>query len=317
MEMKTNNSLIYGCMGLGGGWKSTTLTAEDEKIAEKAIFAALEIGITTFDHADIYAYGKAEEVFGRVLKNHPDLRERIIIQSKTGICLHQGPNNSNYYNLSKEYIINQVHSILQRLQTEYLDALLLHRPDSLMVASEIAETFDFLKTRGLVRHFGVSNMSVEQVRLIQHYMDEPLIANQLRLSLGHSLMLNTGVSINTDMIAYDGGMHGMLEYCQLNHMAIQAWSPLHKGLFTRNPDDLPEGAEKETSKLLVRIAGKYGVSPSTIMLAWLFRIPCTIQPIIGTTQPDRIRNYKDACTLQISSEDWYHLWITARGNSLP
>ena len=96
------------------------------------------------------------------------------------------------------------------------------------------------------------------------------------------------------MIAYDGGMHGMLEYCQLNHMTIQAWSPLHKGLFTRNPDDLPEGAEKETSKLLVRLAGKYGVSPGTIMLAWLFRIPCTIQPIIGTTQPDRIRNYKDA-----------------------
>jgi len=303
-------------MGLGGGWKANAITADDERIAEEAIQTALEIGITTFDHADIYAFGKAEEVFGRVLKHHPGLREKIFLQSKTGICLHQGKNNSNFYNLSKEYIISQVSSILKRLQTDHLDALLLHRPDSLMNAEEIAEAFDYLRKNGLAKHFGVSNMSVSQLKYIQHYWDEPLVVSQLQLSLTHPLLLETGVNVNTTKLGYDSGMQGMLEYCRMNKMAIQAWSPLSKGLFTKNSDELPEGNDKETAALVRELAQKYNVSAASLLLAWLFRIPGVIQPIIGTTNPDRIRDCKASTALQISREDWYDLWITTRGASL-
>jgi len=317
--MKTDPSscLIYGCMGLGGGWNRNPITSDDEKIAYDAIYAALDTGIERFDLADIYAYGKAEEVFGKVIKNNPELRNKIILQSKSGIMLGKGPGNSNIYNFNKDYLIQQVRDILKRLQTDYLDIFLLHRPDILSHASEIAETFHYLRDVGYVKQFGVSNMSVNQIRLIQNYWKEGLFANQIRLSLGHSIALDIGVSINTFMIPFDSGLQGMLEFCQINNMAIQAWGSLDRGLYTGKPHASMDGKELETARLVSKLAGKYNVPENSILLAWLLMIPGTIQPIIGTTKPERIRTCKEALEVKMSHEEWYELWITARGKPLP
>lgn len=317
MKNGQRNCLIYGCMGLGGGWNRNPITSDDEKIAYEAIYTALETGIERFDLADIYAYGKAEEVFGKVIKSNPGLRNKIIIQSKSGIMLGKGPDNSNIYNFKKDYLVQQVQGILKRLQTDYLDIFLLHRPDILMHASEIAETFHYLREEGYVKQFGVSNMSVNQILLIRNYWKEGLIANQIRLSLGHCLALDIGVSINTSMIPYDSGLQGMLEFCQINNMAIQAWGSLDHGLYTGKPNTSLNGKELETERLVSKLAGKYKVPANSIALAWLLMIPGTIQPIIGTTKPERIRACKEALEVKISHEEWYELWITARGKPLP
>jgi predicted oxidoreductase len=317
MERQNNKCLIYGCMGLGGGWNTNPVSMEDEHAAAAAIHAALEIGITRFDHADIYTFGKAEEVFGRVMKNDPGLRGRIILQSKTGIHLRQGPKNANTYNFGREYLLQQVRIIVKRLQTDYLDILLLHRPDALMNAAEVAETFYELKKQGLVKQFGVSNMSVPQIQLLQKYWTEPLAANQLQLSLRHSLVLDIGVSVNTRLIPYDSGMQGMLEYCQLHDIAIQAYGPLDRGLFTGTQGDPLTGRDLETAQLVAHFAERHSVTPSAVVLAWLLMIPGTVQPIIGTTKPERIHACKEATTLRMSHEEWYQLWITARGENLP
>ncbi len=317
MKTGQSNCLIYGCMGLGGGWNRNPLTPNDEKTAHEAIYAALETGIERFDHADIYAYGKAEEVFGKVIKSNPGLRNKIILQSKSGIMLGKGPDNSNIYNFNKDYLIQQVRGILKRLQTDYLDIFLLHRPDILSHASEIAETFHYLREEGYVKQFGVSNMSVSQIRLIQNYWKEGLVANQIRLSLEHSMAVDIGVSINTSMIPYDSGLQGMLEFCQINNMAIQAWGSLDRGLYTGKPHASLDRKELETAKLVSKLAGKFNVPENSILLAWLLMIPGTIQPIIGTTKPERIRACKKALEVKMSHEEWYELWITARGKPLP
>jgi predicted oxidoreductase len=317
--MKNNgeNCLIYGCMGLGGGWSRDPLTPDDERVAHDAVFTALDTGIKIFDLADIYAYGKAEKVFGNVLKSNPGLREKIVIQSKAGIMLGKGPENSSIYNSSADYLVQQVNVILERLNTDYLDVLLLHRPDVLMDAAEVAETFYRLREQGLVKKFGVSNMSVSQIMLIRNYWKDGLVANQIRFGLGHALALDMAISIDTTMIPYDSGLQGMLEYCQVNHMAIQAWAPLDRGLYTGKPHASLDEKDLMTAVLVSRFAGKYHVHESSIALAWLLMIPGTIQPIIGTTKPDRIRACKDALSVKLSREEWYELWITARGKRLP
>ncbi len=317
MGINHNNALIYGCMGLGGGWNQNPISADDEKTATDAIHKALEIGITTFDHADIYTFGKAEEVFGRVLQHNPTLRGSITLQSKAGISLANKPNTANTYNLSKDYLLGQVHAILKRLQTEYLDVLLLHRPDVLMDGNEIAEAFRYLKERGLVKHFGVSNMSVAQMQYIQHYVDNPLVANQIQLSLGHTLALDASVSVNTRLVQNDSGTQGLLEYCRMHNITIQAWGALDKGLYTETPLHELSGNTLETARIVRSLAEKYNISPSSIVLAWLLGLPGAVQPIIGTTQPSRIQACKDASRVTLAREEWYGLWISARGTALP
>ncbi len=312
-----SKSLIYGCMGLGGGWNQNSITAADERVAEMAIEAAMEIGISIFDHADIYTYGKAEEVFGRILKRRPSLRSEMVLQSKVGICRGANPGDSSIYNLSKTYIIAQVEGILRRLQTDHLDILLLHRPDALLVAEEVAEAFDQLKQQGKVKQFGVSNMSVSQVRNLQRCCTDPLVANQLQLSLAHTLMLDLGVAVNTRLVTVDSGMQGILEYCQETGMTIQTWSSLDKGLYTETPHSQLTDKQQETSKLVAALAEKYSTTPASIVLAWLMMIPGNIHPIIGSTKPSRILACKDASLINITREEWYGLWISARGEKLP
>jgi Predicted oxidoreductase len=316
MDYLHTKQLIYGCMGLGGGWNSNAVTAADEQQAEAAIEAALSIGITIFDHADIYTNGKAEEVFGRVLKRRPELRSKMVLQSKTGICKGCAPDGTNIYNLSRSYIIEQVAVILERLCADHLDTLLLHRPDVLMRGEEVAEAFAYLKQQGMVNRFGVSNMSVSQVTYLQHFWTEPLVANQLQLSLGHTLVLDQAVSVNTRLDAFDGGMEGMLEYAQLHHIAIQAWSALDKGIYT-SVSAQHTSAQRAVAEMVAHLADKYNTTSTAIVLAWLMMIPGNVQPIIGTTKVDRILACTWATTTQLTREEWYGLWIAVRGRKLP
>ena len=308
--------LIYGCMGLGGGWNTNSLSSDDFKQAENAVEAALEVGITYFDHADIYTNGKAELVFGQLLKAKPSLRDKIILQSKAGIRHHEGLMNSSIYDLSKKYLLQQVDIILKRLQTDYLDVFMLHRPDPLLNPEEIADTFRILKKEGKVKRFGVSNMTLHQIDFIQKHCDDQLAVNQIELSLKHSLLIDAGILANRVHTPDFNGVEGLLEYTQSNNLAIQAYSPLMGGRFSGN-DLLASKEDKITIDLVSQLAEKYNTTASAILLAWVIKIPGNIQPIIGTTNPKRIAECKDAVTIDLSRLDWYNLWITARGEKIP
>lgn len=308
--------LIYGCMGLGGDWNNNPLTNEDFIKAQKAVEAALESGIDYFDHADIYTLGKAEKVFGELLKNNSSLRDKMVLQSKAGICIGAGAGGSNIYDASEPYLTRQVDAILKRLHTDYLDVFMLHRPDPLMNSEEVGATFNSLKKAGKVKRFGVSNMSVSQIKAIQKHCDEPLVANQMQLSLGHSLVIDSGVLVNTINKADYNGVEGLLEYGQAHDMAIQSWGSLDGGRFSGN-SSLAANEDKKTIELVNQLSEKYQTTASSIQLAWLFKIPGNVQPIIGSSNPKRILACKDAPNIELSRGDWYDLWITARGEKIP
>lgn len=267
---------------------------------------ALEHGINFFDHADIYGKGRCEELFGQVLT--PSLREKIILQSKCSI------RPGIAFDFSKEHILNSVDGILKRLNTEYLDILLLHRPDTLMEPEEVAEAFRILKENGKVRHFGVSNQTPMQMELLSKYCDEPLLINQLQLSIAHCPMINSGINANMyndSAINRDGGI---LEYCRLKDITIQAWSPfqygMFEGVFLENEKFL------ELNKVINELAEKYNVTDSAIAVAWILRHPAGIQTIIGTTNKDRIAQISKASNVHLTREEWYRLYMAA-GNRLP
>lgn len=267
---------------------------------------ALEHGINFFDHADIYGKGRCEELFGQVLT--PSLREKIILQSKCSI------RPGIAFDFSKEHILNSVDGILKRLNTEYLDILLLHRPDTLMEPEEVADAFRILKESGKVRHFGVSNQTPMQMELLSKYCDEPLLINQLQLSIAHCPMINSGINAN---MYNDSGINrdgGVLEYCRLKDITIQAWSPFQYGMF----EGIFLGNEKfvELNKVIDNLAEKYNVTNSAIAVAWILRHPAGIQTIVGTTNKDRIAQISKASEIRLTREEWYALYMAA-GNKLP
>lgn len=267
---------------------------------------ALEHGINFFDHADIYGKGRCEELFGQVLT--PSLREKIILQSKCSI------RPGIAFDFSKEHILNSVDGILKRLNTEYLDILLLHRPDTLMEPEEVADAFRILKESGKVRHFGVSNQTPMQMELLSKYCDEPLLINQLQLSIAHCPMINSGINAN---MYNDSGINrdgGVLEYCRLKDITIQAWSPFQYGMF----EGIFLGNEKfaELNKVIDNLAEKYNVTNSAIAVAWILRHPAGIQTIVGTTNKDRIAKISKASEIRLTREEWYALYMAA-GNKLP
>jgi len=316
MAKNKNKTLIYGCMGLGGEWNSQPITKEDEAKASLTINTALENGITIFDHADIYAHGKAEQVFGKILKKSPGLRDQVKIMSKAGICLNAGRGNSNTYNLSKAYLLKQVEASLKRLTIDCLDIFLLHRPDPLMEPPEVAETFQTMMDRGYAKSFGVSNMSIHQIDLIRKLCDVPIIANQIQFSLNHSLMIENEVYFNRNN-AIDNTVSGMMAYSQLHSMEIQAWGSLDQGLYAGETDTTGKKEVIETKKLLKALATKYDTNELAVQLAWIFKLPCGVTPIIGTTDPQRIKQCADSIKIELTREDWYDLWITAKNKSLP
>ena len=267
---------------------------------------ALEHGINFFDHADIYGKGRCEELFGQVLT--PSLREKIILQSKCSI------RPGIAFDFSKEHILNSVDGILKRLNTEYLDILLLHRPDALMEPEEVADAFRILKDNGKVRHFGVSNQTPMQMELLSKYCDEPLLINQLQLSIAHCPMINSGINAN---MYNDSGINrdgGVLEYCRLKDITIQAWSPFQYGMF----EGIFLGNEKfaELNEVIDNLAEKYNVTNSAIAVAWILRHPAGIQTIVGTTNKDRIVQISKASEIRLTREEWYALYMAA-GNKLP
>ncbi|OFY12542.1 MAG: hypothetical protein A2X11_04250 [Bacteroidetes bacterium GWE2_42_24] len=314
-ENATTRSLILGCMGMGGTWDQNPVTLADETKAASALDAALESGITTFDHADIYSFGKAETVFGRLLATRPSLRQSIHIQSKTGVSLNAGVNGDTHYDLSRKYIVDQTLAILKRLQTDYLDTLLLHRPDPLMEGEEIAAAFEWLHTRGLVRFFGVSNMHLKHIRYITGQSHFPIVANQLQFSLGHRLLIESDILVNQAGVAPTASTDGLLAYCHDQEVVLQAWSPLDKGKYLQT--DAEDATTLATILKVKEMAGRYQVPPEAILLAWLFAMPARVVPVVGTLNPSRIKACAMSLNVKLSRTDWYDLWITARGISLP
>ncbi|MDH5368156.1 MAG: aldo/keto reductase [Cyclobacteriaceae bacterium] len=314
MKDYKNTDLIYGCMGLGGEWNDSPIRKEDITHAEKALSTAIDSGITSFDHADIYTDGKAETVFGMFLKNNPGIREKIKIQSKAGILLRADTSGSSIFNNSKDYITQQVEIIMKRLQVDYLDSLLIHRPDPLTTNEELAETLTYLIDQGYTKKVGVSNMEMSKINALQKHLSTPIFANQIQFGLGHSHLVSNTVLFNTNRIT-DHSLSGLYEYAQNKDFEIQAWGAFDRGLYLNN-ESTDESVIK-TNRLLVELAKKYDTAPITIQLAWLQYIPITLRPIIGTTNPERIRQCADSSTIELSREDWYSLWISALGEKLP
>lgn len=268
----------------------------------------MEAGINFFDHADIYGGGICEELFGKALVKTGIKREDVIIQSKCGIV------PGIMYDFSKEHILQSVDSILQRLQMDYLDILLLHRPDALIEPEEVAAAFDILESSGKVLHFGVSNQKPMQIELLQKYTKQKLMINQLQFSIPVSNMIASGMEVNmqTDgAIDRDGSI---LDYCRLHDITIQTWSPFQYGFF----EGVFIGSDKypKLNALLEKLAEKYNVTPTTIASAWILRHPAKMQLISGSTSPQRIKQIAAASDITLTREEWYQLYLAA-GHILP
>ena len=277
------------------------------KDVTKLIQKALDCGINFFDHADIYGGGKSEIVFGKALKEMSVPRESILLQSKCGI-------RPGFFDFSKEHILNSVDGILKRLDTEYIDVLLLHRPDALMEPEEVAEAFDILHREGKVRNFGVSNQNPGQMQLLQKYMDKPIVANQLQLSCACTTMIDSGLNVNMTNSASVDHDNSAIEYCRLNDITIQTWSSLQYGFFEGT--FLNNEKYKDLNDVLARIAKEQGVSSASVAIAWLLRHPAKMQAVVGTTNENRLKELCDSSNVELTREQWYEIYRSA-GNVLP
>ncbi len=277
----------------------------DEKEASAFVNTAVENGAVFFDHADIYGGGKSETVFGKAIASIP--RENLIIQTKCGI-------RPGRFDFSYEHITQSVEGSLKRLGTDYIDVLLLHRPDALMEPEEVAKAFDELKASGKVRHFGVSNQNPYQMQLLQACMDMPLCVNQLQFSVMHAPMIQSGINVNMyndSAVNRDGGV---LDYCRLNKITIQPWSPMQYGFFEGcfvDNEKFPE-----VNKKLEEIGEKYGASKTAVAFAWILRHPARMQPVTGTTNLTRLVDCIKASEIRLTREEWYEIYRAA-GNVLP
>lgn len=290
-------AVVLGCM---------RITEAKDPVA--VIETAMENGINFFDHADIYGGGKCEEIFAKAFKETQYKREDIFLQSKCGIV------PGVMYDFSKEHIIKSVEDSLKRLSVEYLDSLLLHRPDTLMEPEEVAAAFDQLAADGKVKYFGVSNQYSRQIELLQKYLRQPLIINQLQFGVMHTGMVDFGLHVNmTDPRSVDHD-DGVLEFSRMNDMTIQAWSPYQYGFFEGvfvDNDKFPE-----LNKVLQEMADKYHTTKTGIASAWILRHPANMQVIAGTMNLGRIEEIAKASEVVLSREDWYGIYLAA-GNDLP
>ena len=280
------------------------------KEVEELVETALSVGINAFDLADIYGRGRCEELLGLVLKNRPDLREKMWIQSKCGIRIEE----FTYFDFSKDYIIKSVDGILQRLKIDHLDSLLLHRPDALMESDQVAEAFDLLYKQGKVRDFGVSNQNPMMMELLKKDVKQPLAVNQLQLSAAFTPGFESGFHVNMEDSQAAMRDGSIFEYCKLHDVVIQAWSVLQFGYFKGNF----VGNEKfqALNQVLDRLAFKYGVTPSTISISWILRYPAKMQAVVGTTNPKHLIEASQATNFNLTRKEWYEIYLAA-GNNLP
>ncbi|MDQ8766399.1 aldo/keto reductase [Streptococcus ruminantium] len=290
--------IALGCM---------RMASLSEQEAARVLETAVGQGINFFDHADIYGGGESEVRFAQAAKMVGIRREDIFLQSKCGI-------RKGYFDFSKDYILESVDGILRRLDTDYLDVLALHRPDALMEAEEVAEAFYKLKKEGKVHHFGVSNQNIYQMELLQSYLEQPLAVNQLQLSPAHTPLIDAGFHVNMKddaAIMRDGGL---IDYCQLKKITIQAWSPflidLQQGVFDNHPDYVA------LNQTIRKIAERYHVSHETIVVAWILRHPAKIQTIVGSMNPERLTKIAQAKQIELTRPEWYEIYRSA-GNILP
>ena len=285
---------------------------EDKSVkeVEELVETALSVGINAFDLADIYGRGRCEELLGLVLKNRPDLREEMWIQSKCGIRIEE----FTYFDFSKDYIIKSVDGILQRLKIDHLDSLLLHRPDALMESDQVAEAFDLLYKQGKVRDFGVSNQNPMMMELLKKDVKQPLAVNQLQLSAAFTPGFESGFHVNMEDSQAAMRDGSIFEYCKLHDVVIQAWSVLQFGYFKGNF----VGNEKfqALNQVLDRLAIKYGVTSSTIAISWILRYPAKMQAVVGTTNPKHLREASQATNFNLTRKEWYEIYLAA-GNNLP
>jgi predicted oxidoreductase len=294
-------AIVLGCM------RMPALTV-DETV--NVIRNAYDLGIDFFDHATCYGDGEAETRFGDAFPKTGLRREDVILQSKCGLRFDR-----QIFDWSKENILNSVDDSLRRLKTDYLDVLLLHRPDLLYEPEEIAEAFDRLYESGKVRHFGVSNTLPMQIEYLKKFVKQPLIINQLQLSLEQSQLIDQDLYMNnktTEMSVMRDG--SALDYCRLHDITIQAWSPLQFGMFRGVFVDHPEFPDLNVA--LENLAEQYGVSKTAIAIAWILRHPAKMQAIAGTMNPEHLKEIVDACKVDLSREEWYRLYL-ASGKFLP
>jgi len=281
------------------------------KEIDELVKTALDNGINFFDHADIYGGGKCEEVFADAIGMNPTIREKFIIQTKCGI-------RGGFFDFSKEHILNSIDNSLKRLKTDYIDVLLLHRPDTLMEPEEVAEAFEILNKNGKVKFFGVSNQKPYQIELLQKYLnnvDIEIIINQLQLSVTHTGMIDSGINVNmknANSVNHDGDI---LEYCRLKEITIQPWSPFQYGFFEGpflgNTEKFPK-----LNEVIDKYAKQYNVTNSALAIAWLLRHPAKMQPIVGSTNKKRVAEICKASDVNLAKKEWYEIYLSA-GNILP
>lgn len=292
------SEIILGCM---------RIAKMPVKDVSRLLNTARDAGINFFDHADIYGAGKSEEVFAAALDLTTTQREKIYIQTKCGI-------RKGFYDFSKAHILASVDASLERLKTDYVDTLLLHRPDTLMEPEEVAEAFELLEASGKVRHFGVSNHNPGQIELLQKYLKQPLIINQLQFSITNSGMVDRGINVNMEnpaSVDHDGGI---LEYCRLKNIRIQPWSPFLFGFFDGVFLNHPKFPELNAT--LGRMAKEKDITKEALVIAWILRHPAKMQPVVGTTNPERLKNICKASDISLTRPEWYEIYRAA-GKQLP
>lgn len=286
---------------------------KDEAQIKDLYRTARDVGIDFFDHADIYGGSMhfCEERFADALRLSAAERDEITLQTKCGIVPAAG-----MFDFSYEHIVAQVEGSLKALRTDYIDVLLLHRPDALVEPDEVARAFDELAESGKIRAFGVSNHTPRQIDLLRTAVQQPLIANQLQLSMTHAPIIAQGVAMNMagedQSIVRDGG--GIVEYCRINNITVQAWSPFQAGFFTGVFLGNPEYAE--LNSIIDRLAAHHGVTPIGIATAWITRHPAGMQVVLGTTTPERVQEAAAGVDIVLSRAEWYELYRAA-GHLLP
>ena len=296
------SKVVAGCM---------RISTMEQKELVRFLEAAKEAGINFFDHADIYGGGESEAVFAKALKHSSLRREDVYLQSKCGII---NTDEVLRFDFSKEHILKSVDGILKRLQTDYLDVLLLHRPDALVEPEEVAEALTMLAESGKVRHFGVSNHNPMQVELLKRFVKQKLLFNQLQMSVMFTGMIDAGLNVNMKNAASVDHDNSTLDYCRLNDITVQAWSPYQYGYF----EGVFVGNEKfpELNKALCEMGEKYGISATAMASAFLLRHPVFMQVVLGTTRPERLKDIATATDITLSHKDWYAIYHAA-GNKLP
>ncbi len=302
-----SSRLAYGCMRVAGTMERSQLTAEREAAGRRAILAAYESGYTHFDHADIYGNGLCEEIFGRVLKDVPGMRDGVLIGTKCGIRWKGDPDASapHRWDFSREHIVRSCEGSLRRLGVDHVDLYMLHRPDYLADSGEIAAAFDDLKRQGKVREFGVSNFRPSTLDMVRRACPMPLVVNQVEIHLARLDCLEDGT----------------LDQCLGDGITPVSWSPLARGLLGAggrvDPADPRAAGLRALLEALDALAARYGVSRGALALAWLLRHPARIVPVVGSTDPARIRDAVTADAVDLSREDWYTILVAARGQGLP